>query len=261
MMRMSIAVAVAALALPFRAIGQAAPAFEVASIKPSDGHLGIEMKTFPNRLSATACSLRQLIQAAYSAERMTGGPAWLDTDRFDIEAKTTEDLSGETDRVKALGRPAPRKMMLMLQTLLAERFNVKVHLETRQDNVYELVVAKNTRNLQPPQETTRSFIGVSRGGFDRIEDFNPATALEIITGHNASMGQLAEFLAGSMGRPVTDQTGIKGNYDFRFQFVPENSPGSTLLSALQDAIGLKLNTSKGPVEFLVVDHADKPSAN
>jgi uncharacterized protein (TIGR03435 family) len=69
--------------------------------------------------------VHQLIEAAYSLERwqVIGGPAWLDTDLFDIEAKTSEDLSKETDRVVALGRPAPRKMMLMLQTLLAERFN------------------------------------------------------------------------------------------------------------------------------------------
>src|SRR5579871_1267550 len=80
-----------------------AASFEVASIKPSDGHLGIDMKTYPTRLSATAVTLSQMIEAAYSMEgwQVTGGPAWQNSDRFDIEAKTTEDLSGETDRVKA----------------------------------------------------------------------------------------------------------------------------------------------------------------
>ena len=147
MMRICVVVTIG-LAATCGAICQPPPAFEVASIKPSDGHLGIDMKTFPGRLSATAASLSQLIQAAYTAERLTGGPAWMDSDRFDIEAKTSEDLSGETDRVIAMGRPAPRRMMLMLQTLLAERFNVKVHRETRQGNVFALVVAKGGPKLQ-----------------------------------------------------------------------------------------------------------------
>lgn len=94
------------------------------------------MKTDATRLSATAFP-RQLIEAAYSVEsrQITGGPASLSNDLFDVEAKTDEDLSADPDRVLALGRPAPRKMMLMLQTLLAERFSLKVHRETRQDNL------------------------------------------------------------------------------------------------------------------------------
>ena len=235
-----------------------APAFAVASVKPSDGHLGIDMKTYPTRLSATAASLAQLIQAAYTAERLTGGPAWLDTDRFDIEAKTSEDLSGETDRVIAMGRPAPRRMMLMLQTLLADRFNVKVHQETRQGNVFALVIAKGGPKLQTPKDTTRSGIRSGRTGSPQA-----AAITYWMEGINASMEQLAKELKGYMHGPVEDQTGLKGNWDFRFEYGDDSTTGDApaFLTALQDATGLRLNAGKGPVEYLVVDHADKPSSN
>jgi uncharacterized protein (TIGR03435 family) len=211
--------------------------------------------------------LRELITAAFSMEswQVTGGPAWLDSDLFDIEARSGEDLSGDRDRVLTFGGPAPRKMMLMLQTLLAERFNLKIHRETRQDNVYALVVAKDVPKLQPPKDTKLSYVGTSRGkvtlSADGRPDFSAATV--IVTGHNASMGQLAVYLAGVMRRPVEDKTGIEGKYDFRIEYTPDNSSADApaFSTALQGDAGLKLNAAKGPVEFLVVEHAEKPSAN
>ena len=133
--------------------------------------------------------VKQLIQAAYTVERwqISGGPVWLGSDRFDIEAKTAEDLSGETDRVLALGRPAPRRMMLMLQALLSERFNVKVRREIRQDNVFALVVAKGGSKLQTPKDTTRSFIRSGRTGSPQA-----AAITYWMEGSNASMEQLAQ---------------------------------------------------------------------
>jgi uncharacterized protein (TIGR03435 family) len=236
-----------------------APAFEVVSVKPSDGRFGIDMKTYPNRLSST-CNVHELIVAAYSMERwqVTGGPAWLSTDLFEIDAKTSEDLSGETDRVVALGRPAPRRMMLMLQTLLAERFNLKIHRETRQESVFTLVVAKGGPKLQSPKDTTRSFIRTGRTGTPQ------AMAITYtMEGVNASTTQLAHYLEGNMHRPVADQTGLPGNYDFRLEYGDDSTTGDApaLSTALQDATGLKLNMRNGPVEFLIVDHAEKPSAN
>jgi len=237
-----------------------APSFEVASIKPSDGHLGVDMKTYGTRLSATAVTVTQMVEAAYSMDhwQVSGGPAWLSSDRFDIEAKTTEDLSGETDRVKALGRPAPRKMMFMLQALLAERFNLKVHKETRHDNAFALVVAKGGAKLQPPKDTTSSYI---RGG--RTGSPQERAITYLMWGANVSALQLAEALRGHMGRPVEDQTGLKGNFDFRVEYGDDSTTGTApeFLTAFQDATGLKINAAKGPVEFLVVDHADRPTAN
>jgi uncharacterized protein (TIGR03435 family) len=250
----------AALLLACEALCQSAPpAFEAASIKPSDGRGGIDIQTSAKRFWST-CSLRELIIAAYGVERwqLTGGPAWLDSDLFTIEATTGEDMSADTDRVVVAGRPAPRRMMLMLQTLLAERFSVKVRRETREDNVFALVVAKGSAKLRTPQDTTRSRFGTSQGSTA------PGTATTITTGQNASMQQLAQYLSNRVHRPVADQTGIAGNYDFSFEYAYDDSATNTappFLTALQDATGLKLNVTKGPVEFLVVEHADKPSAN
>ncbi len=241
--------------------------FEVASVKSADpnGHpgVGIDMRTLPGgRLSATDCTLKQLIQGAWSLEawKVVGGPAWIDTDRFDIEAKAGEDFSKDTDRVVALGHDAPRKMMAMLQTLLAERFNVKVHRETREDTVYSLLVTKSGPKLQPPSGTDPPFIGMRRtGSTDR-----PAVTL-ILAGEKASMDLLAERVSyWVLHRPVLNKTGIAGNFGVRIEFAADDSQpdaGPSLFTAMQDQLGLKLEAGKGPVEYMVVDHAEKPSAN
>jgi uncharacterized protein (TIGR03435 family) len=245
----------------------APPAFEVASVKPADpnGHpgVGIDLRTFPGgKLLATDCTLKQLIQAAYSVEpwQVLAGPAWLDSDRFDIEAKAGQDFSKDPDRVAALGHDAPRKMMTMLQTLLAERFSVKVHREIREDNIYSLAVARNGPKLHPPTGTDPPFIGLRRTG--AIE--RPAVTL-ILAGENATMELLAQRLSyWTLHRPVLDKTSIKGNYSVRIEYAADDSQpdgGPSLFTAIQDQIGLKLESAKGPVEFLIVDHADKPSAN
>jgi uncharacterized protein (TIGR03435 family) len=130
-----------------------------------------------------------------------------------------------------------------------------------------IVVGKNGPKLQAPQDTARSFVGTSRGKLDRpLADGSPvdlSTATTIVTGHNASMEQLAAHLALIVRRPVEDKTGIKGNYDFRVESASNDSSADApaFSTALQGATGLKLNTTKGPVEFLVVDHAEKPSEN
>jgi uncharacterized protein (TIGR03435 family) len=253
-------IAIFGIALACAGYCQSPPAFEVASVKPSDGLGGIDIKTSPTRFSST-CNLRELIIAAYSVERwqVAGGPAWLDSDLFAIEATSAEDMSGETDRVVAAGRPAPRRMMLMLQSLLAERFGVKVHRETRQDNVFELVVAKGGPRLQASKDTARSGVGSGRTG-----SYGPGPAVGYyVQGFNATTEQFAHSLEGHMHGPVMDHTGVKGSYDFRFEYGDDSTTGNAppFLTAMQDATGLKLNATKGPVEFLVVDHADKPSAN
>jgi uncharacterized protein (TIGR03435 family) len=256
--RLPLAACVACL-LPSGVFGQ--PAFEVASITPYDGiSMGVgRLETFPRRLSAW-CSLRQLIESAYTLEpwQLSGGPAVME-ELFHVEAAAPEDLSRDTDRVLALEAPVPRKMMLMLQTLLAERFKLKVHREAKQDNVYSLIVAKSPPNLKPPQEVTRSYVGSSRTG-----DYMAPAVTSIIMGHNASMEQLANYLARIVRRPVSDDTGIKGNYDFRIEYAPENSPAVEVppfFPAIEAVTGLKLKAAKGPVEFLVVDHVEKPTPN
>jgi len=236
-----------------------APAFEVASIKPVEGRVAIDLKTYPNRLTAT-CTISQLITSAYSVEsrQLTGLPEWSWSDFFHVEAKSTGDFSRDSDRVMTFRGPVPRQMMLMLQTLLAERFQVKVHRETREGTVFALLSTNGKAKLQIPSETTSSAVHSGATLADRM-----AGKPEAIVGHNASMGQLAQYLSRELGRPVEDQTGIAGNYDFHFAYAPEeaSSVAPSLFTAIEEATGLRLKATKGPVEFLVVDRAAKPSAN
>src|SRR5580658_188225 len=153
-------------ALACSAFGQK-PAFEVASIRPAGPTRPIDMNTFPSgRLEATNVTLKQLIEAAYTFKPylVSGGPAWLDADRWDISAKADEEAAQDKQRVVALGRDAPLKMMLMLQTLLEDRFKVKVHRETKQDTVYDLVLAKGGPKMQKASGDTNQgpFVGFRR---------------------------------------------------------------------------------------------------
>jgi uncharacterized protein (TIGR03435 family) len=147
----------------------------------------------------------------------------------------------------------------MLQTLLADRFQLKMHAETKKDSVNALVVAKGCPKLKPPDTAKEPFVSLHRNGSPLGEAISHA-----IRGQNATMTQLAAHLGPHFGRPVLDQTGLKGNFDFEAEYVegesqPENV--TQLLSALQDQLGLKLETQPGSVEVLVIDRAEKPSAN
>jgi uncharacterized protein (TIGR03435 family) len=237
--------------------------FEVSSVKPANPRTGIDMRTYPGgRLSATNCTLKQLVMAAYGMTQqyqVDGGPSWVDVDRFEVEATAGKDFSQDPDRVIALGREAPRKMMLMLQTLLEERFRLKVHHETRQNVVYRLVVAKSGPKLLPTTDSTqRPFVGIERKG--------PVTQAAIglaMFGKNASMALLAERLAGSLAHPVFDETGLTGNFDFRFEYAADETQpdqGPSIFTAIQQ-LGLNIEATKGPVGLVVIDHAEKPDAN
>ena len=182
---------------PWEAYSQSppAPAFDVASVRPSDGSVGTNMRTYPDRLLATDFTLGKLIQVAFSLEswQLEGGPAWLNRDKFNIEAKAGE-LTGPNaaNTVTTGGGVAPQKMMLMLQALLAERFNLTVRRETRQVNVYSLLKANDSSGLQKPRDTSASFIGTNRIG--------PPPAV-VIQGHKTLplMEQLAHYLSGADG--------------------------------------------------------------
>jgi uncharacterized protein (TIGR03435 family) len=161
--------------------------------------------------------------------------------------------------VIALGREAPHKMMLMLQNLLEERFRLKVHQETRQNTVYRLVVAKNGPKLIATADSTqRPFVGVQREG----PVTRPATGLAM-SGKNASMALLAERLAGSLGHPVFNETGIPGNFDFHFEYAADETQpdqGPSIFTAIQ-SLGLSLEATKGPVDVILIDQAEKPDVN
>ena len=188
-----------------------------------------------------------IIQEAYGVKRyqLSGGPAWLHADLFDIEAK-------------AEGDPSRDQMMDMLQTLLADRFQLKVHRETREDNVYALVVAKGGPKLTP--STADKF----RIALHRNTPVDQEGVDYTIAGQKATAGQIAERLGDMLlGRPVLDRTGIKGEFDFKVRYATDDNPdtGPSIFAAVQEQLGLKLEAAKGPIEILVIDQAEKPSGN
>jgi uncharacterized protein (TIGR03435 family) len=222
------------------------PSFEVASVKPSgpDDHLMYRLQP-GGRYIATGLTLKTLIGNAYAVPefRISGGPGWRDSDKFNIEAKVGIALPPWPDSSKQLN--------LMLQSLLEDRFKLAMHRETRDEPVYELVAAKGGVKLKTAKA-------------------DESAGFEMDTGRIHSMAVPLEYLAANLayllGRTVIDKTGLAGKYSFTVTFTPDDaSPadtnGPSLFTALQDQLGLKLESSKGPVELLVIDHVEKPDAN
>jgi uncharacterized protein (TIGR03435 family) len=226
--------------------------FEVASVKRSLGIIGpMDIGFFPNRFVATRLTLGQLVQQAYGiqAYKLIGGPDWVRVERFDVTA--TPAMEVRLDDMK-----------LMLQTLLADRFQLRVHRATRSGTVYRLIT-RNVRNLNPPaQPDERSLVQTHNNGKDGFLSYT-------YVGVNGTMEQLAAVLGDQLRAPVIDETKLAGKYDFRvswtldepfFGALPDpNTP--TIFTALERDLGLKLETSRGPVPVLVIDSAERPTPN
>jgi uncharacterized protein (TIGR03435 family) len=217
------------------------------------------------RLSGTNTTLPNLIAEAYGhvpIGQIVGGPAWLKTERFDIEAR-------------ADGNPDEERIMLMLRPLLEDRFKLKLHRETRELPVFTINAARGGIKLKASKE----------GGCVAGDRFHaPAgeeakycgTNLLRVKGSslewNASridMGAAAKALSSALRRPVIDKTGFAGTFDIQVQWASEQGPGvavtdgaePAIFTVLQDQLGLKIESGKGPVEVLVIDHVEKPDAN
>jgi uncharacterized protein (TIGR03435 family) len=248
-----------ALAPRLIAFAQTRPAFEVASVRPTDPNVVTEVDLIASgrTLTATNVSLEMLIASAYGLEmyQVCGASNWVRFDRFNITAKAAEDLDQDPDRVKALAAQIPRPMALMLQSLLADRFHLQVHREMKPGTTYALVAAKNGPHLQQAKDLTQPpYLGLHVGsqGFRSNE----------LRGRRASMALLAERLGRfTLHTPVVDRTGISGEFDFRIEYSsvdPDAAP--SIFTAIQD-LGLRLEATKGEVEGLVIDHAEKPDGN
>jgi len=228
-----------------------APAFEVATIKPSapnfDGHVHIN---YPpgDRFSATNITLRALMQWAYAMPetQILGGPSWLSSTRFDIQAKAD---NGE--QMKGLSSEEANELKRrMVQALFADRFQLKVHEETRALPAYDLVLAKGGSKLQPSQSNGKS-IGVGHNNFH---------------GAGLTTTLIAQELSKIAGRVVVDKTGLDGRYDLKLEWtpddvVPSDTDPPTLFTAIQEQLGLKLEPAKEPVPVLIIDHIEPPSPN
>jgi uncharacterized protein (TIGR03435 family) len=222
--------------------------FEVASIKPTNSasnSFSSGLNTSNGRLTAINVTLKRCIMGAYGLgpNQIFGGPDWLDTDRFDIAAKADQPVG---DRIQ----------MTMMQTLLAERFKLQLHRETKPVQTYVLEVAKNGPKLE-------------RGDGHGSKTDNGRGDLVII---NASMDRFAEILSRQMDLPVVNHTGIDGVFNLKLKWTPESTKavkpedgsvveGPSIFTAIQEQLGLRLHAQKIPIEVLVIDHAEKPSEN
>jgi uncharacterized protein (TIGR03435 family) len=229
-----------------RAQSESIPAFEVASVKPAKpGDLSDDredIRTSPGTLTMRHVSLRSCIQWAYRVNGFQiSGPGWLGSDRFDITAKAASPAKDD-------------QLRLMLQPLLAERFKLALHSDQKEQQVYVLTVSKGGSKLH--ESNGDGLSSMKPGGFG-------------FSAEQTSMPQLAEYLAIPMRRPVLDRTGLTERYDFAVDLTPY-ATGSTqpqdmagmVLTAVQDQLGLKLEPQKGPLAFLVVDHAVRvPTGN
>ncbi len=237
----------------------------------------------PDRLDVACETVTTLVKLAYVGGRasvpVSGGPAWIDSDRYRIDAKAEGPESTE----KMIGP--------MLQALLEDRFQLKIHRDSREALVYEMTVAKGGPKLQRAAEgacisyASKTLVARPAGQklmpcgmfFGKKKD-----APGIVTINTRGMGltAFADDLSHVMDRPVIDKTGLTGMFDLYAEFIPDESmpgllgrklfaapdgtpaePGPSIVAALQQQLGLRLEPAKGPREFLIIDHVERPSEN
>jgi uncharacterized protein (TIGR03435 family) len=254
------------------------PAFEIASVKPSAA--GDIQRLGPGplpggRVVAKNVTLKMLIAGAYNVreENISGGPNWTTTDRWSIEAKAEEGSTPPGGWPDSLVPDHP--LTLMLQSLLEDRFQLKAHRETKDVPVYELRVAKTGSKMKLTAGQDSVGRDVPRGMM-RLN-----SQIGYLAGNGIPMAKLAGILSepGVLGRPVIDKTELKSLYDFVLEWAPESgllpvAPGvsepppssaatskPSILTAIQEQLGLKVESTKGPVGVLVIDHVERPSQN
>jgi uncharacterized protein (TIGR03435 family) len=213
-------------------------------VKPSlaeSGNWNSGIVTRRESLRADNVTLKRCIIGAYgiSPHQIVGGPAWLDSDRFVIDARAPAGTGGD------------QNLMLMLQDLLAERFQLLVHRETKTVSAYILEVVKNRPKLEKAVGDGDSSTNSSHGRLDA---------------RHTDMDLFANVLGRNVELPVVNRTGLDGPFDFKLEWTPDGDrqrPDSapSIFTALQEQLGLRLRTGKAPLEVVVIDRAEKPAAN
>jgi uncharacterized protein (TIGR03435 family) len=248
-------------AAPAGPTSNSSPAFEVAVIRPNPGdttgHSHIWSSASDGNFKAQNVTTMELIRYAFGMPetRISGGPGWMRSAKFDVEAKSDSALDA---RLRGLDSASAREQKQhMLQALLADRFALKVHKETRELPIYALVVAKGGPRFQPSKINGTTI--------------NNGNANITVTGSDHTVALLAEQLSRTLGRVVVDKTGLDGRYELTLKWATdEAAPGTggagadsgpSIFTAIQEQLGLKLESGKGPVPILVVDHLEKPSEN
>ena len=262
---------VAAMALFARvsASGQA-PAFEVASIKPSAPGTSRGLGPARGRFVQSG-TLKQLIQMAYrrggyEVRTVSGGPKWLDVDRFDVNAAVDQKWSLPQLYLPD-GKGSAGIAYVMLRSLLADRFKLVVHTESQQLPVFALVAAKRDGSLGPQlhrsdvdcaavnAEMAKTGRAVPPKAAGQMSPCTTRSSQSHLAANAMTMSQLAEMLSPTVGRDVEDKTGLPGNFDLTLDWMDDLS----IFTAVQEQLGLKLQPARGPVDVIVVDHAEPPT--
>jgi len=264
------------------------PAFEVASIKPNnsgDGRVMVAMQP-GGRFTATNITLKLMIRNAYQLQdfQIIGGPSWIGSDRFDIVAKAEDGTPQETPN---FNRSGPSQTQLMIRALLAERFQLVVHNENRELPIYALVLARNDGKLGPDLRKSEvdctAMAAAARGrGMPPppAPGERPQCGIRIGMGNmaigGAPLSQIAQAMGNFLGRTVQDKTGLTGNYDASLTWTPDQMPqrppgapetppvdpnGPSIFTAVQEQLGLKLDSQKAQVSVLVIDRVERPKEN
>jgi len=254
-------------------------AFEVATVKANaSGGRGVVISGTPSEFITRNTPLARIIGYALKVrdDQMMGLPAWTHTERFDI-----------TGKYSAGSRPSSAQVAQMVRGLLADRFKLQTHTETREGATFALVLARRDGrlgpNLTPHAFDCAAYLAKSREGV--VEDgpkawpplcAPPISAPQRIWASVRPISALASALARQVGRPVVDQTGLTGTYDFNLKWsipvqqagpvtqnsasaLPQPEEGLSLFTALDEQLGLTLKSTRGPVDVLVIDHVEKPT--
>ena len=252
------------------------PAFEVVSVKRNLSNSDRQsMQLLPGgRVEVTNTPLRRLILTAYELfpQQLSGGPGWIDSDRFDIAARSSENLGPSVP-----GGP-PGRAQLMLQRLLGERFGLAVHTEARELPVYELTLASADGRLGPGISPAKFDCTALFAAYGRGEAPMPPTSQCGSSGMSGRivmrggiMPMFVRSLSGLTGRIVQDRSGLSGGFDFELEFAPESGAvsessisggnGPSLFTALEEQLGLKLRAARASVDVLIIDRVERPTEN
>jgi uncharacterized protein (TIGR03435 family) len=246
---------------PVRMAADAKPAFEVATIKPSDPASKGQIVTLRGtEVITTNTTVHDLINLAYwlHPKQLSGGPAWTESDKF--------DMTGKPD---APGQPNVDQMKMMIQKLLADRFQLKFHFEKRELSAYAVRISKAGAKIIRSQDDPKGLPGFY---------FGRAAGGTTLTFRNSPMSQVTAILQNFLDKPVVDQSGLSEKYDFTVTFTldaaqavrlggpptsaadnPDAAPD--VFAAFEQQLGLKLESTKAPVDVMVIDKVEKPSEN
>lgn len=265
------------------------------------GPMRIGLMNTPDGFTSENATLQMMITYAYAIQnyQLQGGPSFMTSDHYNIDAKMDE-ATAEVLKKMATNEERNAARQKMMQALLVERFHLTIHKESKEMPIYNLVLGKNGVKMteakplppidpnapKPDPGAVAKLPGGGRGPSMMMSGGRGGAMT--LTATSMPMSSLIRMLSGSLGRPVIDKTGLTANYDFKLEYTRDDlgagvapalgpagggggdgappvpaadSSGPTLFTAVQEQLGLKLESTKGPVEIIVIDRAEKPSDN